>query len=47
MRDLVGLGLLTKTTFGKIEVVQLNRSRDREIQDSLERYFKGLRAETR
>ncbi len=40
LTDLVELGLITKRTFGKIEVVQLNRSRDREIQASLERYFK-------
>jgi len=42
--DFVDLGLLTKRTLGKakIEVVQLNRTRDREIQASLERHFKGL-----
>lgn len=47
--DFVDLGLLTKRTLakGKLEVVQLNRSRDREIQASLERHFKELKRETR
>lgn len=42
--DFVDLGLLTKRSLGKagVEVLQLNRSRDREIQASLERYFTGL-----
>ncbi|HVB95595.1 MAG TPA: hypothetical protein VND41_03220 [Nitrososphaerales archaeon] len=45
VRDFVELGLLTKRTLGegKTEVVQLNRSRDREIQASLAKYFRGLK----
>jgi hypothetical protein len=45
--DFVDLGLLTKRTLGKgsVEVVQLNRLRDREIQASLERHFGELKRE--
>jgi predicted transcriptional regulator len=49
VKDFVELGLLTKRTLGKtkMEVIQLNPSRDREIQASLEKYFSGLRGESR
>jgi predicted transcriptional regulator len=43
--DFVDLGLLMKRSLGseRLEVVQLNRTRDREIQASLERHFKEIR----
>ncbi len=46
VRDFVELGLLTRRNVGrsKTEVIQLNRSRDREIQASLERHFSGLKS---
>jgi len=45
VKDFLDLGLLTKRTLGKtkMEVIQLNRSRDREIQASIERYVTGLK----
>ncbi len=45
VKDFLELGLLTKRTLGKtkVEVIQLNRWRDREIQASLERYVSGLK----
>jgi predicted transcriptional regulator len=44
VKDFIDLGLLTKRTLGKTkEVIQLNRSHDREIQASLERYVSGLK----
>lgn len=45
VKDFVELGLLSRRSLGraKIEVVQLDRSRDRAIQASLEKYFTGLK----
>ena len=45
VKDFIDLGLLIKRTLGKakIEVIQLNRSRDREIQASIEGYVTGLK----
>lgn len=47
--DFVDLGLLTKRSLGrdKLEVIQLNRMRDREIQASLEQHFKEMRRDAR
>ena len=46
IEDFVDLGLLTKRPLGRarLEVVQLDRARDRQIQASLERHFSGLRS---
>ncbi len=43
IRDFIDLGILRSKKIGKIEAILMDRSRDREIQESLVDYFKALK----
>lgn len=43
VKDFVDLGILRKKRIGKFEVLALDRARDREIQDMVADYIKGLK----
>ncbi len=43
VKDFVDLGILESHNLGKLEVIRLNRKRDREVQALLESYFRSLK----
>lgn len=43
VRDLVNLGTLEAKKFGELETIRLDRNKDKNIQASLESYFKRLK----
>jgi len=45
VKDLVGLGLLGIKRIGKYEVIFLNSTKDKEIQETVADYLKGLKKE--
>ncbi len=43
VKDFISLGIIQQRTIGKTSVVQLNRTRDKEIQKSLGSYLSTLK----
>lgn len=44
LQDFLDLGILKKRTIGDRQIYQLDRARDKEIQDALNHYFTSLDA---